>query len=163
MNDYKVTELENAINTYFNTVEAIKRLNETIYELHNSIVDDRDNDNLDVEKIKDYRVYTFQLTSLQMNIVKIVADIKLLRKLLTIENISFETEVPKEVIDDIIESDSMIYSVNSNGDIVVLQEDVEAMLRDAVYDEAQFKMMISNMNKLDETFIKSFRNEQESK
>ena len=162
MVDYKVTELENAISTYFNTVEAIKRLNETIYELHNSIVDDRDNDNLDVEKIKDYRVYTFQLTSLQMNIVKIVADIKLLRKLLTIENISFETEVPKEVIDDIIESDSMIYSVNSNGDIVALQEDVEAMLRDAVYDEAQFKMMISNMNKLDETFIKSFRNEQES-
>lgn len=163
MVDYKVTELENAISTYFNTVEAIKRLNETIYELHNSIVDDRDNDNLDVEKIKDYRVYTFQLTSLQMNIVKIVADIKLLRKLLTIENISFETEVPKEVIDDIIESDSMIYSVNSNGDIVALQEDVEVMLRDAVYDEAQFKMMISNMNKLDETFIKSFRNEQEGK
>ena len=163
MVDYKVTELENAISTYFNTVEAIKRLNETIYELHNSIVDDRDNDNLDIEKIKDYRVYTFQLTSLQMNIVKIVADIKLLRKLLTIENISFETDVPKEVIDDIIESDSMIYSVNSNGDIVALQEDVEAMLRDAVYDEAQFKMMISNMNKLDETFIKSFRNEQEGK
>lgn len=160
MKDIKLIELENSINTYFNTVEAIRKLNELVYETHNSIVEERDSGNVDFEKVDNYRIYTLQLTSLQMNIGKIIAEIKILKKLLSLEGVALDLDVPENVIDDIIHSDNSVYSVDSKGEIILLENDLEQVIRDAKVPEEQLKTMISNMQKLDETYLKTFKNEQ---
>lgn len=95
-----------------------------------------------------------------MNIGKIIAEIKILKKLLSLEGVALDLDVPENVIDDIIHSDNSAYSVDSKGEIILLENDLEQVIRDAKVPEEQLKTMISNMQKLDETFLKTFKNEQ---